>query len=249
MHKRIQACFAAAALFLATSTFAVIVLWLPFFPEVIPAHYTGAIVDRTGSKYELLSLPLCELILVAIMAFSYWVVNNSRSENHADKSGIIYLYILNIFSVLLFAGYDYMAVYFTAKAYRLVEPVANVNLYQVVALVLSLILVYACGYMPFSIVRALNKAKKERLGFDESFKRRSVVFLVFKTPNFIAAAFLSVVGVSLLVFNYMYSNSYINLAVTASVFVFFNVLAVLYVYFSKKNAKHRNSKSAELPSE
>lgn len=243
MHKRIQASFAAVELILATSMFAVIVLWLPFFPEIIPAHYTGAIVDRMGSKYELFSLPLCELILVAIMAFSYWMVNNSRSENQSDKSGTLYLYVLNIFSILLFAGYDYMTIYFTAKAYRLVEPVANVNLYQVGALALSLIPMYASGYMPFSIVAALSKAKKERQGtlVAGRIKRSDIVLSVVKSPNFIAAAMLSIVGVLLLVFNYLYSNSYVNLAVTASVVVVFGTFAALYVYLRKKDAKQKSS--------
>ena len=43
---------------------------MPFMPEMVPVHYNiDGSVDRMGSRYELLLMPLLIILIVAVSAF------------------------------------------------------------------------------------------------------------------------------------------------------------------------------------
>lgn len=112
-----------------------VIIWLPFFPEIIPAHYTGGIVDRYGSKYELLLFPMINVILLMIFIGAAFLIKRQVADIDKKNQGILALYIISVVSYLAF---DIMTIYFTAKAYGLVERI-EVNLYQVLSLVGALV--------------------------------------------------------------------------------------------------------------
>lgn len=109
----------------------VIIIWLPFFPEYIPAHYSGNVVDRIGSKYELLLFPLINIILLIIFSVTFLLLKRNSAEKINNKVFLTF-YIINIVSYLAF---DILSIYFTAKAYRLVNSRIEVNFYQIVSLI------------------------------------------------------------------------------------------------------------------
>lgn len=252
MNNIVRHIFSGLSLFLATAPLAAIVLWLPFFPELIPAHYTGAIVDRMGSKYELLLLPACSIIIIGVLVFSYWLVNRGNVENQTSNYQLVSMYILYVFSVLIFIGFDIIIFYFARKAFVLVEPVESVNYYQVAGLAVSLIAFYATGHIPFTIGKALREAQIERESLPPDAmpamhrNRRKHVLAAVKTPNCIATAMLSVVGLILLIFNFTYSGGYINIAVTATVFIVAVAVAITLVLVkSKKHTRANEDKSEQ----
>lgn len=116
-----------------------VVVCLPYLPEIIPAHYDGyGNVDRMGSKYELLLLPLSNILVFAIILLVRHF--SDRSDDIAKAKRKEWSdYICSILGYLIL---DTLTAYFTVKVFGLVQ-LNIVEVISIVSLALSLVLLIA----------------------------------------------------------------------------------------------------------
>lgn len=87
---------------------------LPFLPDRIPAHYNAAgVVDRWGSKYELLIFPAFLIPYGAV-----WTAFGRLWRGQTEKTAELLWMIGNI---VQFAVFDFMVLYFLYAGLRQVE--------------------------------------------------------------------------------------------------------------------------------
>lgn len=82
---------------------------LPYLPDQIPAHYNYSLqVDRWGSKYEVLLLPVASIFVGWILlAFAKYEAKREFSGNNNEKEAII----TGIVSLLLFNVLTFYLIY------------------------------------------------------------------------------------------------------------------------------------------
>lgn len=195
-----------------------VIIWLPFFPEIIPAHYTGGIVDRYGSKYELLLFPMINVILLMIFVGAAFLIKRQVADKDKKSQGILALYIT---SVVCYLAFDIMTIYFTAKAYGLVERI-DVNLYQVLSLV---------GALVFLVVGTLQLFSKPNSILGVRTAKTLSSPEVWKKVNLISGIIFIVSSIALIVFNFMYSNTFYNIIVFVGVSVLVSVISLILPKF------------------
>ena len=80
------------------------VIALFFLPDIIPAHYNiENKVDRWGSKYEILIIPVVTILLGQFLLFSIQSAKKEKNqgENNERNSVIIGICSLIIFNIIL----------------------------------------------------------------------------------------------------------------------------------------------------
>lgn len=196
-----------------------VIVWLPFFPEIIPAHYTiGGVVDRYGSKYELLLFPMINVILLMIFIGAAFLTKRQVHDEDKQKKNILVLYIT---SVVCYLAFDIMTIYFTAKAYGLGVKI-DANIFQVLSLIGALVFLVAGTLQLFlkpNSILGVRTAKT--LSSPE----------VWKKVNMISGIMLIVSSIALIVFNLMYSNTFYNIIVYGGVVVLVSVISLILSKF------------------
>lgn len=123
----------------------VIVFTLPFLPDLIPGHYDiNGNIDRWGSKYEQLILPI---FTIAFGLFMRWIAKlSAKKENNASNEKV--MIIIGLSSVILFNILCYIFLY---KAYfgavGADEPIiADIN--QIMFIVMGVMFCFMGNIMP-----------------------------------------------------------------------------------------------------
>lgn len=113
-------------------------------PDIVPAHYNfSGQVDRMGSKYELLMLPLIGIIMGVIMLFT------ARAQgSKGDTKGEKLLIYIALFSLLLF---DSLTIFFGIAAinYNATpnNPI-NISIIRYMGIMMGIIILILGNYMP-----------------------------------------------------------------------------------------------------
>lgn len=113
MDKKMKTLYAVSNLLILLTLIAPLAA-LPFLPDRIPAHYNAAgVVDRWGSKYELLIFPAFLIPYGAV-----WTAFGRLWRGQTEKTAELLWMIGNI---VQFAVFDFMVLYFLYAGLRQVE--------------------------------------------------------------------------------------------------------------------------------
>lgn len=125
----------------------IIVLTLPFLPDSIPGHYDiNGNIDRWGSKYEQLILPVFTIAFGFFMRLTAKL--SAKKDNNASNEKV--MIIIGLSSVILF---NIMCYIFLYKAYFAAvgadEPI-KADIFQIMFIVMGLLLCFTGNIMPKS---------------------------------------------------------------------------------------------------
>lgn len=128
----------------------VTLFFLPSAPNVIPAHYgVNNAVDRWGSKYELLALP----VLTLVVAFGGWIyARRYHSKEHIEEkvgnkipSDRKTLLIGILFAIVLLNVLCYIILYTSCNK---IQNLSGANMDRILALVINMFCVIFGNIMP-----------------------------------------------------------------------------------------------------
>jgi uncharacterized membrane protein len=122
--------------FLTFSPIVFVLITLPFFPDTIPAHYDMAgNINRWGSKYELLILP------VMILAFLFFMLAITKSTLKKEDTSSANEKVLLITTYIFILVFNILNLLFMYKAYFLStgkeEPV-DIDITQLIFIIMGI---------------------------------------------------------------------------------------------------------------
>ncbi|MFV0328873.1 MAG: SdpI family protein [Lachnospiraceae bacterium] len=119
----------------------VVIISLFYLPESIPAHYgDGFVVDRWGSKYEVLIYGIIPIVFGGIMRVIAQSDTKESNKNVRIYGGIIGL---GVFNVIIF-GFVYNAFRLTSLSDKLIA----INLSQIILVTLGIALILMGNIIP-----------------------------------------------------------------------------------------------------
>lgn len=187
----------------ALSVFApifVVIGWLPFFPSNIPAHYDlSGVVDRMGSRYELLMLPPSNIILFVVISFA---LRYARRRGQAKETAA-----LMITASVVYLSMTAMTFYFCARAYITSVDAygrAEPNLFRLASLYSSMAIFAVGAAMPFS---------KPNMLFGIRTRRTMSSPAVWKKSNLLGGCALMLCAAAEIVVGLVCADGYINIIV------------------------------------
>ena len=117
-------------------------LFLLFMPDTVPLHYNFAgNIDRMGSKYEFLLMPMIALLTVS--TFIIIAKNESKKER---KNSEKYLLLIGIYSIIFFACLGFFFQY-KALNYASSEPV-SIDAFKFISICIGIFHVVSGNIMP-----------------------------------------------------------------------------------------------------
>ena len=129
-------------LILYSLTFLGTALFLLFMPDTVPLHYNFAgDIDRMGSKYEFLLMPMIALLTVS--TFIIIAKNESKKER---KNSEKYLILIGIYSIIFFACLGFFFKY-KALNYASSEPV-SIDVFKFISICIGIFHVVSGNIMP-----------------------------------------------------------------------------------------------------
>jgi len=127
----------------------VVIISLFYLPESIPAHYgDGFVVDRWGSKYEVLIYGIIPIVFGGIMRVIAQSDRKESNKNVRIYGGIIGL---GVFNVIIF-GFIYNAFRLTSLSDKLIA----INLSQIILVTLGIALVLMGNIIPKTKINKLT---------------------------------------------------------------------------------------------
>ena len=101
--------YSLSFLLLAAAPTVVTLLALGSLPDTIPAHYgADGLVDRMGSKYETLIIPLMLLVMAAVIGVLLYVFrDNEKLKANQKALSVISIVFVGIFNVMCY-GFLYL---------------------------------------------------------------------------------------------------------------------------------------------
>lgn len=118
---------------------------LPILPDTIPAHYgISGVVDRWGSKYGTLALPIITIILIGMLQFfEQWGNKQKNSAKQNEK----FLAVINYMLVFVFNGITYWMLY---SAYTGTENLydAKIDGMKLLAVMMSISFIFLGNILP-----------------------------------------------------------------------------------------------------
>ena len=120
---------------------------LPFFPDTVPAHYNAlGEVDRYGSKYELLILPLM------VIGFGYLMrgmakLAEKQEQNEGQKNNGKIVLLTGLGGIVLFNALTF---YFLYTSFHQTENLNEMpfEIYQLINLIFGILFVILGNIMP-----------------------------------------------------------------------------------------------------
>lgn len=120
-------------------------LSLPFLPDTIPAHFgVDNVVNRWGSKYEILILPVVTLIFGMIMIkvshFNDKELNSSKNNERLSQ----------IFSILALFVFNVINLYFLIISFKKITSLADLyfDINQLVFFMVGIVMIIIGSLMP-----------------------------------------------------------------------------------------------------
>lgn len=160
-----------------------------FLPDTIPAHYNGANeVDRWGSKYEILLLPLFTIPF----GFFLLVMGKaaSSSETNKNNNNELVTVITGLGALVVFNA---LCLYFLYNAFHLVRNLNDnpVDLFKMLFSILGMTLIIIGNFMPKC---KMNSMVGLRTGWSMKNEKTWKVSQKFGGISFIVTGILMLVG-------------------------------------------------------
>lgn len=117
-------------------------LFLLFMPDTVPLHYNFAgNIDRMGSKYEFLLMPL-----IALLTVSTFIIIAKKESKKERKNNEKYLILIGIYSIVFFACLGFFFQY-KALNYASSEPV-SIDVFKFISICIGIFHVVSGNIMP-----------------------------------------------------------------------------------------------------
>ncbi|MBQ9902402.1 MAG: SdpI family protein [Clostridia bacterium] len=198
---------------------------LPFMPESVPMHYdiNGA-VERMGSRYELLLLPLLIMVIVAVSVYSmkHYAERADGTENDTEakaaKANAKMLNILSLAVPAVFGALQIGILYMTYRNAKAQSVEVNSELIARLTFVLIGIMCVVFGFlMP-------NTARNHIFGlrvtwslYNDNTWRRSnrfggIVFMIIGLLMIVTSSFVPATALVFLVLGYLLVGTVVSVA-------------------------------------
>lgn len=132
----------------------VTLLVIDFLPDMVPMHYNAqGEIDRWGSKYEQLILPVVTIAMTVFMQLIivYYEKSANKSEDEKKKmelrSNINVLYIVSSATALMFLGLQCVFLYQAWEATPDTK-VQTVDINKIASIFIGILLIIGGNYMP-----------------------------------------------------------------------------------------------------
>ena len=117
-------------------------LFLIFMPDTVPLHYNFAgNIDRMGSKYEFLLMPM-----IALLTVSTFIIIAKNERKKERKNNEKYLILIGIYSIVFFACLGFFFQY-KALTYVSPEPV-SIDAFKFISIGIGIFHVVSGNIMP-----------------------------------------------------------------------------------------------------
>ena len=140
-----------------------------FMPDTVPVHFgINNQIDRWGSKYELLILPLLIIVIgvMFLLTAKYLDKNEQNGSNNFNVCTTIGMAVLLMFNVL-----TYYTLYISFMGFQDLEAV-QIDLFNLVAFLLGLVIVIIGNIMPKAKMNSLLGLRtKWSMSSEEAWKK------------------------------------------------------------------------------
>ena len=140
---------------LTTLTVISSVIMLFVLPDIVPVHFdVNGVVDRWGSKYEILILPILAIVsMLAFELFTKWYNKKINDTNYEKEKAemLSNIKVLNISTVIisfLFCGLNIPLLYTTYMQTYPEKNLPTVDVVNVVIIIMGIIFIVLGNYMP-----------------------------------------------------------------------------------------------------
>jgi uncharacterized membrane protein len=191
---------------------------LPILPDIIPTHYSlGGNIDRYGSKYEMLVLP----ILTILMGF-FWVRVVKNVLKNKEK-GIQNLKVLFWCDIIMTLTFTVITIWFLYMSCNQTEQIYNsdIDFMKILSTCLGIGLILLGNILPKCKPNRLIGIRTKRTLANES--------IWYKTHRFGGKIYL-LGGVLMAILCISVFNGVIALLFSLSVFIILSILIVIYSY-------------------
>jgi len=131
--------------FLAFLPLLVTIVVLPMLPDQIPAHYdSNGIVDRWGSKYESLIVPIITIVIISVLLFIGEFIKRQKDISESNEK---VLDVVKLVVVIVFNGLTYWFLY---TAFTQVEDLnqSKLDALGIFSVLLSISFVFLGNILP-----------------------------------------------------------------------------------------------------
>lgn len=196
---------------------------LPFLPEQIPAHYNVAgEVDRYGSRYETLILPVFVIVFGAFMLLMTNFVKKTEENGNRNNEKVMILAGLTSLGV-----FNVMNIYFLYTGMKSVENLNDVpiNLEKLVFSLLGLLMIVLGNLMPKCRKNHIIGVRtKWSMSSDYTWKKSQR----FGGITFIIAGLLMIVG------NMILTDSAVSFFFSMVILLLDTIITIIYSYMVYK---------------
>lgn len=121
------------------------IMLLPLFPDQIPAHYgMDGIVNRWGSKYEILIIPISTLGVAAMLAVFQKI--EKKMKTHTPQNDKVFAVSMIVFLLIFWV----LNIYLFYTAYTKTENItqAGMDLMRLLAIIIGVALIFIGNILP-----------------------------------------------------------------------------------------------------
>lgn len=206
------------------------ILMLAYLPDKIPAHYNFAgEVDRYGSKFELLILPILTIVFVATMEIIIGILGKKKSS--ILQNSTVYF----IVEITLAVVFGTLSVIFLYLAFANVTSIddTKIDIFKIMAVAMSVCWILLGNFLP--------KCKQNALiGIRTSWTLKSQV-VWYKTHR-MCGLLLVIVGLISTILCATVLNGYVALLVSLGSLIAIMIPIIIYSYVIYKNEIQKSDK-------
>ena len=205
----------------------VTLILINFLPAEVPMHYDfEGNIDRWGSKYEQLILPVVTIVMTLFMQALIWFYSKQSDKTEDEKkkaelkSNINVLYIVSIATTVMFIVLQGVFLYQAFEATPETTTM-TVDINQIITVMLGVILIVFGNYMPKTKINGM-------VGFRTSKTMKSEEN--WKKANRFAGIVFAILGIAMVVLGLSVPG---NVAMAIAMVMLLLGLVVCMMYVSK----------------
>lgn len=196
-------------------------LALPLIPDTIPAHYgASGMVDRWGSKYESLLLPIISLIMAAVLLVAINAAMKKEHNNYANAN------------IALLSGNGCLFVFNLLNLYFLYTSLAQVENLNSLSLDLNQLLFSGLGLLLIILGNILPKARRNHfIGIRTPWSLKNS--MTWRKTQWFGAITMIISGI-LFIFISLFVTGWLCLFLNLGILLIMVLLDTLYSYLIAK---------------
>lgn len=192
---------------------------LPVMPETVPMHYNAeGAVDRMGSRYELLLMPLM-IVLIAVVSALVMRHYAKRGEGPDDdrdaiaaRTNLKTLQIISVAVPAIFGVLQLGILYMTYRNANAQDVAVNSDLIvRLTSILIGILCIVMGNFMPKTAINNLFGVRMTWSMYNENTWRRcnrfgGIVFVITGLLLIVTAAFVSAKAIALLMTGYLVAD-------------------------------------------